>query len=123
MFIAVDANFRLKRRAISNEARDPALGSGWGYFVEDSPYRQYLRSVTDQKEVRSSNLCRVRVLTRIHNLDQHLHWVRGDDVCEYKVVEGICINRRCYVRMFKTWLHLAKCGGGSPEGRAVSRGH
>ena len=49
--MAIDANFRLKRRAISNEARDPALGSGWGYFVEDSAYRDYVRAMTDQKEV------------------------------------------------------------------------
>lgn len=51
MFIAIDANFRLKRRAISNEARDPALGSGLGYFVEDSQYREYLAKFVDQEEV------------------------------------------------------------------------
>ena len=54
MFIAIDANFRLKRRAVSNETRDPALGSGWGYFVEDSDYRAHLREYVDQDEVRST---------------------------------------------------------------------
>ncbi|KAI0078284.1 hypothetical protein K474DRAFT_1706673 [Panus rudis PR-1116 ss-1] len=42
MFVAVDANFRLKRCAISNESRDPALSSGLGYFVEDKKYREHL---------------------------------------------------------------------------------
>ncbi|KAF7797641.1 hypothetical protein EIP86_008841 [Pleurotus ostreatoroseus] len=51
MFIAIDANFRLKRRAISNETRDPALGSGLGYFVEDTTYRAHLAEYVDQEEI------------------------------------------------------------------------
>ncbi|KAJ7718483.1 hypothetical protein DFH07DRAFT_973264 [Mycena maculata] len=31
--------------------KDPALGSGWGYMVESGPYRKYLLTVTDQKEM------------------------------------------------------------------------
>ncbi len=54
MFIAIDANFRLKRRAVSNEIRDPALAPGLGYFVDDGPYRAYLLDRADQKDV--SNL-------------------------------------------------------------------
>ena len=53
MFIAIDANFRLKRRAVSNETQDPALGSGWGYFVEDSNYRVHLRKYVEQDEVKA----------------------------------------------------------------------
>ncbi|KAJ7431013.1 hypothetical protein B0H11DRAFT_2165862 [Mycena galericulata] len=51
LFIAIDACFRLKRRLVSSEAKDPALGSGWGYFAEDMAYRKYLLTVTDQKEM------------------------------------------------------------------------
>ncbi|KAJ7429283.1 hypothetical protein B0H11DRAFT_2266310 [Mycena galericulata] len=51
LFIAIDACFRLKRRLVSSEAKDPALGSGWAYFTEDAPYRAYLLGVTDQKEM------------------------------------------------------------------------
>ncbi|KAF7796504.1 hypothetical protein EIP86_007682 [Pleurotus ostreatoroseus] len=51
MFIAIDANFRLKRRAISNEVRDPALGSGLAYFVEDHAYREHLAKYVDQEEI------------------------------------------------------------------------
>ncbi|KAI0703791.1 hypothetical protein BC835DRAFT_1230192, partial [Cytidiella melzeri] len=49
--VALDANFRLRRRAISNEMRDPALGSGWGYFVEDNRYRGYLQDRTEDDEI------------------------------------------------------------------------
>ncbi|KAJ7711496.1 hypothetical protein B0H16DRAFT_1745106 [Mycena metata] len=51
LYLALDACFRLKRRLISSEMRDPALGSGWAYMVENGPYREYLRTVTDQKEM------------------------------------------------------------------------
>ena len=54
--IALDANFRLRRRAISNEERDPALSSGWGYFVQDGPYRDYLRDHVEDGEVSSGKL-------------------------------------------------------------------
>ncbi|KAJ7734170.1 hypothetical protein DFH07DRAFT_754473, partial [Mycena maculata] len=51
LFLAMDACFRLKRRMVSSEVKDPALGSGWGYMVESGPYRKYLLTVTDQKEM------------------------------------------------------------------------
>ncbi|KAF7295136.1 CxC2 domain-containing protein [Mycena indigotica] len=50
-FLAMDACFRLKRRAISNEIRDPALSNGWAYMVEWEPYKDYLLKVGDQKEI------------------------------------------------------------------------
>ncbi|KAJ7434219.1 hypothetical protein B0H11DRAFT_2258641 [Mycena galericulata] len=51
LFIAIDACFHLKRRLVSSVVKDPALGSGWAYFTEDAPYRSYLLTVTDQKEM------------------------------------------------------------------------
>jgi hypothetical protein len=32
--------------------KDPGLGTGWAYFTEDGPFRTFLLTVTDQKEVR-----------------------------------------------------------------------
>lgn len=52
MAVAMDANFRLKRRAVSNSARDPALGSGWGYFVEDTGYKEHIMRHATQDDVR-----------------------------------------------------------------------
>ncbi|KAJ7429368.1 hypothetical protein B0H11DRAFT_1768371 [Mycena galericulata] len=51
LFLALDACFRLKRRLVSSELKDPDLGPGWAYMVETEPYRAYLRGVTDQKEM------------------------------------------------------------------------
>ncbi|KAJ7821058.1 hypothetical protein B0H13DRAFT_1920967 [Mycena leptocephala] len=51
LFLAMDACFRLKRRMVSSELKDPGLGTGWAYMVESAPYRRYLLGVTDQKEM------------------------------------------------------------------------
>ncbi|KAJ7156373.1 hypothetical protein C8R46DRAFT_1040909 [Mycena filopes] len=51
LYIAIDACFRLKRRLVSSEEKDPSLGPGWSFFTEDGPYREYLLGVTDQKEM------------------------------------------------------------------------
>ncbi|KAJ7846838.1 hypothetical protein B0H14DRAFT_2583881 [Mycena olivaceomarginata] len=50
MFIAIDACFQLKHRLVSSEAKDPGLGTGWSYFVEDTLFQHFLLSVTDQQE-------------------------------------------------------------------------
>ncbi|KAJ3817807.1 hypothetical protein F5880DRAFT_1617949 [Lentinula raphanica] len=50
IYFAIDACFRLKRRLVSSEKNDPDLDSGGSYFTEDSLFRQYLLSVTDQQE-------------------------------------------------------------------------
>ena len=60
MFLALDACFRLKRRAISNEYRDPGLGTGLAYMVEWEPYRAFLQTVGNQKEVNSGAWCPCR---------------------------------------------------------------
>ncbi|TDL13692.1 hypothetical protein BD410DRAFT_686190, partial [Rickenella mellea] len=49
--VTIDACFRLKRRNVSSRAKDPGLGTGWAYFVEDEAYRKYLLSCTDQQEM------------------------------------------------------------------------
>ena len=35
LFLAIDACFKLKRHIVSSEKKDPGLGTGWLYFVED----------------------------------------------------------------------------------------
>lgn len=52
LFLSVDACFRLKRRLVSNEEKDPGLATGATYFVPDGPFREFLKQVTDQLDVR-----------------------------------------------------------------------
>ena len=42
LFIALDANFRLRCRAILSNENDPSLSQGWSYFVEETTFKTYL---------------------------------------------------------------------------------
>ena len=55
LVLAVDANFRLKRRAVSSTERDPALCDGWGYFVQEKPYLEHVLAHATQEDVRHSS--------------------------------------------------------------------
>ncbi|KAJ6499891.1 hypothetical protein DFH09DRAFT_945023 [Mycena vulgaris] len=50
-YLALDACFRLKWRLISSYAKDPPLSAGGAYLVDYTPYREFLLTVTDQKEM------------------------------------------------------------------------
>lgn len=47
LFLAIDANFRLKRLSASDDTRDPGLHTGYTYFVEEKKYKQFLAETTD----------------------------------------------------------------------------
>jgi hypothetical protein len=47
LFLAIDANFRLKRRNVSSEAADPSFSNGWSYFVPESNYKAHLQQFSD----------------------------------------------------------------------------
>ncbi|KAJ7138908.1 hypothetical protein C8R46DRAFT_1234147 [Mycena filopes] len=51
LIIAVDANFRLKNRMRANEIDDPALGSGWGYWVEPKAYKKHIKKYVNETDV------------------------------------------------------------------------
>ena len=38
----MDANFRLKRRDVSSETKDPSYSAGWSYFVPEKEYKEFL---------------------------------------------------------------------------------
>ncbi|KAG2108875.1 hypothetical protein DEU56DRAFT_874521 [Suillus clintonianus] len=51
IFVAIDANFRLKRRDVSNEDVDPSLSKGWAYFMEEKGYKTFLaQHLGDEQE-------------------------------------------------------------------------
>ncbi|KAL0568500.1 hypothetical protein V5O48_013480 [Marasmius crinis-equi] len=49
-FLAVDACFRLKRRAVSSEAQDPGLMTGKSYFVPQAQYQEMMANEPVQVE-------------------------------------------------------------------------
>lgn len=49
--IAIDANFRLKRRNISSYTKDPPLAPGWGFFVDAPDYHEHCLKHANQDDV------------------------------------------------------------------------
>ncbi|KAG1834036.1 hypothetical protein DFJ58DRAFT_735912 [Suillus subalutaceus] len=54
VFLAIDANFRLKCRAISSDSKDPGLSSGWGYFVDEKHYKAHIANSSAVVQERST---------------------------------------------------------------------
>ncbi|KAG6819543.1 hypothetical protein H0H93_010895 [Arthromyces matolae] len=53
-FVGMDANFRLKRKNVSSEVRDPSLGGGWAFFVEEAEYKDHISANCNQKQPKST---------------------------------------------------------------------
>jgi len=53
LFIAIDANFRLKLK--TRGIKDPELGSGLAYFVNNEKFEAHLKSRVDENEVSVSS--------------------------------------------------------------------
>ncbi|KAJ7662673.1 hypothetical protein DFH06DRAFT_1325031 [Mycena polygramma] len=54
LFLAIDANFRLKRKDVSSEEADPGLGSGWSFFCQVEAYMSHLADNWDNEQERST---------------------------------------------------------------------
>ncbi|KAJ7279177.1 hypothetical protein C8J57DRAFT_1713062 [Mycena rebaudengoi] len=54
LFLAIDANFRLKRKDVSSEEKDPGLGPGWAFFCEVKAYMEHVKQHWDQPQDRST---------------------------------------------------------------------
>ncbi|KAJ7575331.1 hypothetical protein C8J56DRAFT_1007724 [Mycena floridula] len=53
LFLAMDACFRLKRKIVSSDVKDPGLGTGFAYFVEDPVYQAYCKTLGEQTQMNS----------------------------------------------------------------------
>ncbi|KAG2139540.1 hypothetical protein BD769DRAFT_1350679 [Suillus cothurnatus] len=54
LFLAIDANFRLKRKIVSSNTTDPSLSCGWAYFVEEGAYKELLAEKVDVLQEKST---------------------------------------------------------------------
>ncbi|KAG1888370.1 hypothetical protein F4604DRAFT_1916291 [Suillus subluteus] len=54
VFLAIDANFRLKRRNVSSDHADPSLSRGWSYFVEEKEYKAFLAEHLTETQEKST---------------------------------------------------------------------
>ncbi|THU93770.1 hypothetical protein K435DRAFT_799447 [Dendrothele bispora CBS 962.96] len=68
MFFAIDANFRLRNRVVSNEYRSPILGDGWAYLVPSIPYREHLENYVSEREMGSCSGFAAMFLANLRNV-------------------------------------------------------
>ncbi|KAG1772883.1 hypothetical protein EV702DRAFT_1048489 [Suillus placidus] len=54
LFLAIDANFWLKRKVVSKDSVDPSLSNGWGYFVKESVYKGFLNDNLNVNQEKSN---------------------------------------------------------------------
>ncbi|KAJ6457468.1 hypothetical protein DFH09DRAFT_1063427 [Mycena vulgaris] len=54
LFLALDANFRMRRKKVSSKEKDPSLGDGWSFYGAITPYYTYLAKHWGQKQERST---------------------------------------------------------------------
>ncbi|KAJ6613766.1 hypothetical protein B0H10DRAFT_2165228 [Mycena sp. CBHHK59/15] len=54
LFLALDANFRMRRKKVSSEEKDPSLGDGWSFFCQITAYMEYLKKYWHQSQERST---------------------------------------------------------------------
>ncbi|KAJ7016310.1 hypothetical protein C8F04DRAFT_1281905 [Mycena alexandri] len=54
LFLALDANFRMRRKKVSSEENDPSLGDGWSFYGQIAPYYDYLAKNWKHKQERST---------------------------------------------------------------------
>ncbi|RXW17173.1 hypothetical protein EST38_g8682 [Candolleomyces aberdarensis] len=52
--LALDCNFRLKQKKVSNEKADPGLNKGCAYIVEDIAFRKFLEGHANEVEPKST---------------------------------------------------------------------
>jgi hypothetical protein len=50
LFLAMDANFKLKGK--DRGINDPELAPGWASFVEETRFQEYIKNHVEQPEVR-----------------------------------------------------------------------
>jgi len=69
LFLAIDANFRLKHKNVSSDKANPDLNQGCAYFVEEREYKEYL----EVHKTDSVPVCR-HMQNNIFLSDSNLHF-------------------------------------------------
>ena len=83
----MDTNFRLRSKIQSINSQDPTLGPGWSYFVNHSPYADFIKDYMDEDEVGGLLPCLLCSIG-LQFTDQHMCWVSSTAQYAHEEVEG-----------------------------------
>ncbi|THU95867.1 hypothetical protein K435DRAFT_819601 [Dendrothele bispora CBS 962.96] len=68
LFLAIDANFRLRNKIVSNSYQSPTLGDGWAYMVPSQPYKEHLAKHVSEEERSSCSGFAAMFLANLKNV-------------------------------------------------------
>ncbi|KAI0690347.1 hypothetical protein C8T65DRAFT_588017, partial [Cerioporus squamosus] len=69
LYLAINANFRLKRKKVSSDTLDPSLNAGSAYFVERSAYKTHLETFDkDDTKERGAGDCNTHDAVKLANI-------------------------------------------------------
>ena len=91
LIVAMDANFRLRNRLRNATNREPSLGLGWAYFVNNGPYSDFIKDYVDEKEV--CIYIEGTGLLMDDFVDSHLRWISGALEYAYQEIKGTLCDR------------------------------
>ena len=115
LFLAIDANFRLKLKA--RGIKDPELGTGLAYFVDTTKFQEHIKNHSHEEDESLPSLRCKPVLTI--SIDGDL---RGRVPCgqpsEFEVVQGF-FGFWCRRNRLPPWLGSQKRCGRPPKRRTV----
>jgi hypothetical protein len=115
----MDANFRLKSRLRANEHADLPLGSGWGYLVEERPYKEHLKGYVAEKDVSDSVRLKEESWSSDGAAGQHLYRICGLNAERHAAYDWAALfgGRRCCLRASRA--RVASGDRRFAKGRAV----
>ncbi|KAG1735898.1 uncharacterized protein EDB91DRAFT_1238142 [Suillus paluster] len=114
LFVTIDANFRLKRRAISKDGIDPGLSRGWAYFVEETAYKSHMQhtcSSHNAVNMADTEGC-VNVLNVSYNIACQWHknlWQCMSTMLAHLQLDHTSKLVRLFVPKFHLPAHILKC--------------
>jgi len=119
LFLAIDANFHLKRKSVSTDAADPSLIDGKAYFVQKNLFKEFLfgygskvvQEVHSLFSVNTWNFLMWRIEAQyMLKLQHHQCWV---------ILHRASSHRCRYNWLFTTWHQMTNFCGGFKKRRMV----
>ncbi|KAF7326337.1 CxC2 domain-containing protein [Mycena kentingensis (nom. inval.)] len=86
LFLAIDANFHLKRKAVSSEAKDPGLGDGFSFYEPTAAYMEHVRKHWNMRQARPLSVGDLQLGERYINMDYlFFRSINGSDLVQFFV--------------------------------------
>ncbi len=109
LFLAIDANFRLRNAVVSTTEQDPPLGDGSAYFVEQAPYNAHICTFVSQEDMISCSGFKVYISRMIYSFASDFKL--GNSLGKFEGCQGSPDNWSCRRHLLAPWCLATKWHG------------